>query len=152
MRQCGEIVPERRCGVEDVTSLDVLISIGLYSSAERTVAEEYLQGCPPLDMETQHCHLQTLPGEPGNEINSNKLQKNKNKKPHPNISCFTYDYNTALVSIHSYPARQLACGQRVGMSLLGDPEMAANSGLKLGGTWESYPVWWQTQHAYIPGA
>lgn len=32
--------------MEDVTSLDVLISIGLYSSAERTVAEEYLQGCP----------------------------------------------------------------------------------------------------------
>lgn len=44
------------------------------------------------------------PGEPGNEINSNKLLRNKNKKTHPNISCFTYDNNTVLVSIHSYPA------------------------------------------------
>lgn len=34
------------------------------------------------------------PGEPGNEINSNKLQKIKNKKTHPNISqCFAHDYN-----------------------------------------------------------
>lgn len=31
MRGYGETVPVRRYGVEDVTSLDVLISIGLYS-------------------------------------------------------------------------------------------------------------------------
>lgn len=31
MRGYGKTVPVRRCGVEDVTSLDVLISIGLYS-------------------------------------------------------------------------------------------------------------------------
>lgn len=84
MRWCGDTVTVWRYGVEEVTSLDALTSTGLLLTGRGDCGLEVFAGMPNLLILRQDIdRLHT--GEPGNEINSNKLQKRKSKNTHPDI-------------------------------------------------------------------